>query len=402
MQWTLVTALTTVFIAMYIAEIVTKKTKARVPSLLVVSVIFLAGYWSGLFPRDILDTAMVNSMRQVMLLFVLINIGTMFDIQQIKSEWKTVIVILAAVAGIVVIVTPIGSAVFGKDMALAAVPPLTGGGMATIIMSDQAAAMGLPEIAMLATLIFVFQGFFGFPLTSFFLRKEGRVMIEQFRKNKSSKSSAKTSAASGTAVSKATVSEKKTINSLVPEKYKTPTYYLTKLGILAVIVYIINLFTGQFFSQTILEIAIGVIGVMCGFLEKEPLKKAQSMGILQLCLTASFMRNFADSTPQQLFGLIVPIFGFLVMASIAITVASILVGKVMKFSVSMSMAIGLNCFLGFPFNYIICDEAVNAVGETEEEREYLNGILMPKMIISGIVAVSMVSTLVAGMFVGMM
>ncbi|HIZ79346.1 MAG TPA: hypothetical protein IAA17_06115 [Candidatus Lachnoclostridium stercorigallinarum] len=274
--------------------------------------------------------------------------------------------------------------------------------MATIIMSDQAAAMGLPEIAMLATLIFVFQGFFGFPLTSFFLRKEGRVMIEQFRKNKSSKSSAKTSAASGTAVSKATVSEKKTINSLVPEKYKTPTYYLTKLGILAVIVYIINLFTGQFFSQTILEIAIGVIGVMCGFLEKEPLKKAQSMGILQLCLTASFMRNFADSTPQQLFGLIVPIFGFLVMASIAIAVASILVGKVMKFSVSMSMAIGLNCFLGFPFNYIICDEAVNAVGETEEEREYLNGILMPKMIISGIVAVSMVSTLVAGMFVGMM
>ena len=88
MQWTLVTALTTVFIAMYIAEIDTKKTKARVPSLLVVSVIFLAGYWSGLFPRDILDTAMVNSMRQVMLLFVLINIGTMFDIQQIKSEWK--------------------------------------------------------------------------------------------------------------------------------------------------------------------------------------------------------------------------------------------------------------------------------------------------------------------------
>lgn len=92
----------------------------------------------------------------------------------------------------------------------------------------------------------------------------------------------------------------------------------------------------------------------------------------------------------------------LTVASIAIAVASILVGKVMKFSVSMSMAIGLNCFLGFPFNYIICDEAVNAVGETEEEREYLNGILMPKMIISGIVAVSMVSTLVAGMFVGMM
>ena len=141
---------------------------------------------------------------------------------------------------------------------------------------------------------------------------------------------------------------------------------------------------------------------MCGFLEKEPLKKAESMGILQLCLTASFMRNFANSTPQQLFGLIVPIFGFLVLGSIAIAIASILFGKLMKFSVNMSMAVGLNCFLGFPFNYIICNEAISATAETEEEREYLNGILMPKMIISGIVAVSIVSTIVAGMFVGMM
>lgn len=399
MSWTLVTALTVVFISMYVAEIVTKVTKARVPSLLVVSVIFLAGYWSGLFPKDILDISMVNSLRQIMLLFVLINIGTMFDIQQIKSEWRTVIVILAAVAGIVAIVTPVGGAIFGKDMALAAVPPLTGGGMATIIMSDQAAAMGLPEIAMLATLIFVFQGFFGFPLTSYFLRKEGRKLIEDYRKDKNV---SRAKAAEGKASNAAELPAKRTINDLVPNKYKTPAYYLTKLGILATIVYIINLFTGQFFSQTILEIAIGVIGVMCGFLEKEPLKKAQSMGILQLCLTASFMRNFADSTPQQVFGLLIPIVCFLMMATVAIAIASILFGKLVKFSVSMSMAIDLNCFLGFPFNYIICDEAVNAIGETDEEKEYLNGKLMPKMIISGIVAVSMVSTIIAGVFVGMM
>ena len=125
-HWTLVTALTTVFIVMYIAEIVTKKAKARVPSLLVVSIIFLAGYWSGLFPRDILDVAFVNQMRQIMLLFVLINIGTMFDIKEIRQEWRTVVVILAAVGGIVALVTPLGSALFGNQMALAAVPPLTG------------------------------------------------------------------------------------------------------------------------------------------------------------------------------------------------------------------------------------------------------------------------------------
>lgn len=396
MQWTLVTSLTAVFVIMYIAELVTKKTKARVPSLLIVSIFFLAGYWSGFFPKDILDISFVNQIRQIMLLFVLINIGTMFDINEIKREWRTVVVILAAVAGIVVIVTPVGGMIFGREMAMAAVPPLTGGGMASLLMSDQAAAMGLPEVAMLATMVFVFQGFFGFPLTSYFLRKEGITLVEAFRRDK------KKSAGGGAGAGGAQAGHKKTINDLVPQKYKTYTYYLMKLGILATIVYFINLFTGQYFSSTILEIAIGIIGVMLGFLEKEPLKKAESNGLLQICLTASFMRNFANSTPEQVFGLIVPIIGFLILGSIAITVFSVISGKLMKFSFNMSMAIGLNCFLGFPFNYIICSEAISAVAETEEGREYLNTILMPKMIISGIVAVSIVSTIIAGVFIGMM
>ena len=396
MQWTLVTSLTAVFVIMYIAELVTKKTKARVPSLLIVSIFFLAGYWSGFFPKDILDISFVNQIRQIMLLFVLINIGTMFDINEIKREWRTVVVILAAVAGIVVIVTPVGGMIFGREMAMAAVPPLTGGGMASLLMSDQAAAMGLPEVAMLATMVFVFQGFFGFPLTSYFLRREGITLVEAFRRDK------KKSAGGGAGAGGVQAGHKKTINDLVPQKYKTYTYYLMKLGILATIVYFINLFTGQYFSSTILEIAIGIIGVMLGFLEKEPLKKAESNGLLQICLTASFMRNFANSTPEQVFGLIVPIIGFLILGSIAITVFSVISGKLMKFSFNMSMASGLNCFLGFPFNYIICNEAISAVAETEEEREYLNTVLMPKMIISGIVAVSIVSTIIAGVFIGMM
>ncbi len=353
MQWTLVTSLTAVFVIMYIAELVTKKTKARVPSLLIVSIFFLAGYWSGFFPKDILDISFVNQIRQIMLLFVLINIGTMFDINEIKREWRTVVVILAAVAGIVVIVTPVGGMIFGREMAMAAVPPLTGGGMASLLMSDQAAAMGLPEVAMLATMVFVFQGFFGFPLTSYFLRREGITLVEAFRRDKKK-------SAGGAGAGGAQAGHKKTINDLVPQKYKTYTYYLMKLGILATIVYFINLFTGQYFSSTILEIAIGIIGVMLGFLEKEPLKKAESNGLLQICLTASFMRNFANSTPEQVFGLIVPIIGFLILGSIAITVFSVISGKLMKFSFNMSMAIGLNCFLGFPFNYIICSEAISA------------------------------------------
>ncbi|MDD3253087.1 MAG: hypothetical protein PHV18_11055 [Lachnospiraceae bacterium] len=400
MKWTLVTALAVVFVAMYVAEVITKKTKARIPSLLIVSIIFLAGYWSSVFPKDILDISYVNQIRQITLLFILLHVGTMFDINQIKQDWKTVVITLTAVAGIVVIVGGLGFVIFGKEMTVAAIPPLTGGGMASLLMSDAALERGLDQIAMLATLVFVFQGFFGFPLTSFFLRKECKSMITDFRagtsiwKTAAAKSEGKESTKSTTG--------RKTLNDLVPAKYKTYTYYLAKLSVISLIVYTINLYTSKYFSDTILYITFGILGVVFGFLEKEPLKKAESYGILQVCLTASFMRNFAGSTPQQLLELIIPILGFLALATVAITVSSVTVGKFMKYSPTLSIAIGLNCFLGFPFNYIITDEAIAAVAETEEERLFLNGVLMPKMIIAGIVAVSIVSTIVAGAFLNLM
>lgn len=398
MKWTLATALAVVFVVMYIAEIITKKTKARVPSLLIVSIIFLTGYWSNLFPKDILDISYVNQIRQVTLLFILLHVGTMFDINQIKQDWKTVVITLAAVGGIVVIVGALGMMAFGKEMTVAAIPPLTGGGMASILMSDAALARGLDQIAMLSTLVFVFQGFFGFPLTSFFLRKECRNMLDGYHAGTSEwKIVAKTDASSSGSGAK-----RRTLNDMVPDKYKTYTYYLAKLSVLALIVYFINIHTGKYFSDTILYITFGILGVVFGFLEKEPLRKAESYGILQICLTASFMRNFAGSTPQQLLELIVPIVGFLCMAALAILIASVLAGKILKYSTTLSISIGLNCFLGFPFNYIITEEAIAASAETEEDRQFLNSILMPKMIIAGIVAVSIVSTIVAGAFLNLM
>lgn len=398
MKWTLATALAVVLIVMYIAEIITKKTKARIPSLLIVSIIFLTGYWSGFFPKDILDISYVNQVRQITLLFILLHVGTMFDLNQIKQDWKTVVVTLAAVGGIIVIAGGLGWIVFGKEMTVAAIPPLTGGGMASLLMSDAALAKGFDQIAMLATLVFVFQGFFGFPLTSFFLRKASKSMLADFRANGGIYQAAAPKKQEAAADKKA----KRTLNDLVPVKYKTYTYYLAKLSALSLLVYVLNLYTGKYFSDTIWYIAIGILGVVFGFLEKEPLKKAESYGILQICLTAAFMRNFANSTPQQLMGLIVPILGFLVFATIGIAVFSIITGKLLKYSSNLSLAIGLNCFLGFPFNYIITDEAIAATAETEEERQFLNGALMPKMIIAGIVAVSIVSTIVAGAFLNLM
>lgn len=380
-----------VCVIMFLGDFVSTRSKGRVPSLLIIAICFLAGFWT-IFPKDILVTSGMMTIRTITMNVILVQVGAMFDLKALKQEWRAVVTTLVAVLGICVVAGGIGTLIFGMDTALVAIPPLTGGGMATIIMSDTASALGLENLAMLATIVYIMQGFIGFPLTNLFLRREGITLVDKFRNN--AESILKTAEGAAKTESPA----KKTLSSMVPEVYKTPSYYLAKMALLALIVTIVDVnFTGKFFNVSLLMIAVGVLAGHFGVVEKDPLKKANSFGILMMGLTASFMKYFADSTPAQVFSLIIPVVVMLLLGSIGIMLFSVPIGKKLGYSTNLSIAIGLNCFLGFPHNFVITNEVIRAIAKNEQESQYLNSILMPKMIIGSIVSVSMVSALVAGL-----
>ena len=62
----------------------------------------------------------------------------------------------------------------------------------------------------------------------------------------------------------------------------------------------------------------------------------------------------------------------------------------------MSVAMGATALFGFPGTFIVSNEVANAVGDTEEEKAIISQNITPKMIISGMVSVSIVSVIVAG------
>lgn len=391
MTWNFYTAFAVVMVVMALGEAVSKKSKGRIPSLLIVAICFLTGYWT-IFPKDILNISMVMSVRTITMSVILLQVGAMFSLNELKKEWRAVIITLLSVAGVIVFAGIAGALFFDVNTALVAIPPLTGGGIATIIMSDAAAAQGLTELAMLSSIIYIMQGFVGFPLTSYMLRRAGRKLLTGYR--------------SGAALLQETKEEQKpekakksrrTLNDMVPEKYKVPSYYLAKLAILAIVAVLLESITGLNVSLTM--IVVGVLAAHFGILEKDPLKKANSFGILMLCLTASFMRYFADASPQQVFSLILPVAAFLLFATAGIALFSIPLGKKFGYPIELSVAIGLNCFLGFPYNFVITNEVIASLAENQGESDYLDGILMPKMIIGSIVAVSMVSAVIASVLV---
>ena len=64
---------------------------------------------------------------------------------------------------------------------LAGTPPLSGGIVAYMIVSEQANAMGRPDLSTLALAVFVLQSFVGYPLTAFFLKKEANYLLKNYR-----------------------------------------------------------------------------------------------------------------------------------------------------------------------------------------------------------------------------
>ena len=72
----------------------------------------------------------------------------------------------------------------------------------------------------------------------------------------------------------------------------------------------------------------------------------------------------------------------------------ILVGKIFHESWYLCCAMSITALFGFPGTVIVPTEVTKAV--TENEKKLIQGSIMPKMIISGMVSVSVVSVVVAG------
>ena len=139
--------------------------------------------------------------------------------------------------------------------------------------------------------------------------------------------------------------------------------------------------------------------VLCkelGFLDEDALGKAHATGIVMPIITLSIFTNLASATPEMVGGMVVPLLVCVVIGTIAFSLASILVGKLFGYSWQMSMAIGSSCLFGFPGTVIISNEVSESTGTTAEEKAAINAEIMPKMLVAGMVTVSITSVLVAG------
>ncbi|WMJ77632.1 MULTISPECIES: hypothetical protein [unclassified Sedimentibacter] len=385
----------------YIGEFVGTKTKAWIPSVFVTAILFLIGYWT-FFPKDIVTLAGLGAPLGGLLVIMLCitHMGTIISIKQLLEQWKVIVITLAGLVGMVAACWLICVPTVGKEYVVSGLPPLTGGIVAATMMNQAALEKGLTSAAVLAIAMYVCQGFAGYPLTAILLKKEGKKLLKGFRSGaiKAEESVTDIDASAGNLETKE--SEKKRLIPPMPQKYMTTAFVLLKLMIAVFIANKLGTITGL--NQAVWALILGIVLTEIGFLDKDSLNKANSYGFLMFVLMVYVFSGLKDATPAILLEAAGPMAVIIIVGVAGMGIASMIAGKILGISWNMAYAVSLTALYGFPPNYILTEECVKALTNTEEEHKFLMDRLLPMMIVGGFITVTITSVIVAGIFINML
>lgn len=380
-----------------IGEYVAKITKAWVPSVFVTAVVLLIGYWT-IIPKEVISDSVLIPFGSTIGIYLLItHMGTVISLKQLMQQWRTIVVCLSGLAGMMVLGYFVAPLIIDKTLVIAGLPPLTGGIVAATMMQDAAKAAGLEVAAVFAIAMYCIQGFAGYPITAVCLQTEGKRLLKDFRSGKVvlTEQDRREMASVGTTVI-ADDSDRKTLIPKIPDKWNSPVLMLGKLGLVGWFATQLGAITG--ISGAIWALVLGVFFTTIGFLETNLLNRANSYQIIMFALMMYVFDGLKDCTPEMLKSIIVPMVVLIVIGVAGMAIFSFIIAKILKMSFPLAFANGLTALYGFPCDAIITESTCNALGQTEEERQYLMSKMFPSMIVGGFVTVTITSVFIAGWF----
>ncbi|MEX3712829.1 hypothetical protein ABFV99_10550 [Cytobacillus horneckiae] len=381
---------------LFVGDVVATRTKAWVPSMFICATLFLFGYWT-FFPTNIVEIAGIPPAVATMLMYLLItNMGTLLSLQELKRQWKTVLIALSGILGIIAILFTIGALLFDFETVVVAIPPLVGGVVSALIMSEAAANAGLISLSVFAIVIYVMQGFAGYPLTSVVLKKEGKNLLEKYRNGQLPLKEAE-----GESAAASESGELKLFRKL-PEKYNTDFFKFFRLAVVAYLAFLASELLSPLVSVSpfVLCLLFGVIATTVGFLERQPLQKANGFGFAIMGLMLFIFDGLNQATPSMMMEILYPLVACIVLGVIGMYLFSFIMGKILKVSKEMAFAVSLTALYGFPADYIITNEVIKSLTDDEKEKAVLTSHMLPPMLVGGFVTVTIVSVILAGIFVG--
>jgi hypothetical protein len=394
-----VLAFVVVMLVWTVSDFVAKKTKSLLSSLFVASMIFLVGFLTGLFPEDLLASSSLLALAGVVVGFIIVHLGTMISLDDFKKQWKTFLIGVATVLGIGVALLVagllFGSRITGSaadgyaqalDFIIAGTGALTGGAISVLIVQEAALGMGLTSIAIFPVLIAALQGLIGFPLTSILLRREAARLKAEYRAGELALPEADDPAA--------------TDSSRLPSALRTTAGTLFVVGVVVLLSLGINNLTDGILNTFVVALLFGIALRTTGIFKPSVLAGIDSLGLMMIAIMILVFGPLATVKPSDVSALALPLLLAFLFGIVGIAGFSALVGKILGYSIPMSVAIGLTSLYGFPGTMILSQEAAKGAGESPEEIAAIEHEILPKMIVAGFATVTITSVIVTSIIAG--
>jgi len=370
-------------------------SKAKLSSVFVALMLFLIGFLTGVIPPDIIRRANLTEISKIATAFVVFNMGTSVNLSEMKREWRIVVMTVFSMivaVGAVCCVIPF----IGREAAFVSIPIINGGIVATQIMTEAAMKKGYIMAAALGTIVFAVQKFVGTIPASRCGLSEAKKLVTEFRDNQSKGINLLDDNANN-----AFDKPKKVKFYQKYEKYYTN--YMT-LGIVAVFAYqasLIQSWTG--ISISIWCLLLGMLVNQLGLVPPRLLDAGKSSGLFMVATFCALIPSLAEIKITDMLELGVQTTLVFSAALIGVFVALYFL-PAWKFIGSRNLTIGIamSQLLGFPATYLIVNEVAVAVGETDDEKNYIIKKLTPAFVISGFVSVTTISVLAAGIFAALL
>lgn len=376
-----------------IGEFAAARTKSYVPSVFVAALCFLLAYWT-FAPKDfVANGSFGKQFVPVCMSLLLVHLGTLMSLRQLVAQWKAVTVAVLGICGTILITMTIGRMLFDYHVVVAVTPPLTGGIVAALLMSQALSAKGFAALVALPVAMFVMHSFVGYPITSFCLKRECTRILEDYRLNGPDPLVlSRSQTANG---------ERSKLLPRIPEQYLSPYLILAKTILVGILASFLSELTNGAVNQYIICLVLGVVFCEIGFLEESVLTKAGVFNWLMIGLLAYVFSTLNAVTFDVLGEIIVPTVSLILLGIVGMFITSSISGRLLGFSKEMGFACALTALFGFPADYIITTECSKAQSENEEERQYLNEIVLPRMLVGGFATVSIASVVIATVFINL-
>lgn len=382
-----------VMLFLMLGEWVSSLTHTYIPSVFMTAVLFVLGYWTFL-PKDVVATASFGTnFSTICVGLLLVHLGTLMSLKKLLEQWRAVCIALLGVCGTLILTLTIGTLIFDWHTVVAAIPPLTGGLVSALLMTDGLKTQGIQTLVALPVSMFIFHSLFGYPLISWLLKKEGGRLVNEYQKQP-----VKQTGPTGLDND----SNENNLFKKMPAKYQTSAFILVKVALIAALSSGLSIALKTYLhidlNSNVICLIFGVLAHQVGFLESDVLTKAGVYNWLMYGLLAYIFAQLSLTTPHQMGTIIVQIIVLIMLGLLGMFIASSLLAKPFKMTWQMAYACSLTSLCGFPADYVITSEVSHEVANNKEEEAYLMENMMPKMLVGGFATVSVASIIIASVF----